>query len=67
VERPLSSSVVAATPTNGRSCEVPAGRLLAEQTLTAPLGYNALALAGGRVYATLADGSAVCLGAKPAQ
>jgi len=43
------------------------GRVVAEQTLAAPLGYNALALAGGRVYATLADGSAVCLGTKPAQ
>jgi len=42
------------------------GKTLAESALPAPLSYNGLALAGGRLYATLADGSAVCLGAKNA-
>ncbi|MGB2821561.1 MAG: PQQ-binding-like beta-propeller repeat protein, partial [Phycisphaerae bacterium] len=38
------------------------GEKTAELTLQAPLAYNGIAVAGGRIYATLADGSAVCLG-----
>jgi hypothetical protein len=40
------------------------GELLADATLGAPLTYNGAAVAGGRVYATLTDGSAVCLGSR---
>ena len=40
------------------------GELLAEATLETPLTYNGAAVACGRVYATLSDGSVVCLGSK---
>jgi outer membrane protein assembly factor BamB len=40
------------------------GQTLAEQRFESPLGYNSVAVADGRVYATLADGSAACLGEK---
>lgn len=40
------------------------GELLAEAALEAPLTYNGAAVAGGKVYATLTDGSVVCLGSK---
>jgi outer membrane protein assembly factor BamB len=40
------------------------GGPVAERTFPAPLTYNGLAVAGGRVYATFDDGSLVCLGAK---
>jgi hypothetical protein len=40
------------------------GELLAEATLGAPLTYNGAAVAGSKVYATLTDGSAVCLGSR---
>jgi outer membrane protein assembly factor BamB len=40
------------------------GTVLAEHTFDAPVAYSAVAVAGGRIYATLADGSVVCLGAK---
>ncbi|MEW6359335.1 MAG: PQQ-binding-like beta-propeller repeat protein [Planctomycetota bacterium] len=43
------------------------GEKIAECAFGAPLSYNGLAVAGGRLYATLADGSAVCLGSKAAQ
>jgi outer membrane protein assembly factor BamB len=40
------------------------GDLLAEAALGAPLTYNGAAVAGGKLYATLTDGSMVCLGSK---
>jgi len=40
------------------------GKLLAEAVFKAPLTYNGAAVAGGKVYATLTDGSVVCLGSK---
>lgn len=41
------------------------GQKTAEHTFSSPLTYNGLAIAAGKVYATFADGSAVCLGRKP--
>ena len=41
------------------------GELLAECSLPARLSYNGLIVANGLLYATLRDGSAVCLGPKP--
>jgi outer membrane protein assembly factor BamB len=38
------------------------GETLAEQFTGSPLVYNSVAVAGGKVYATLADGSVLCLG-----
>ncbi len=38
------------------------GATLAEQLVGSPLIYNSVAVAGGKVYATLADGSVLCLG-----
>ncbi|MBI5687386.1 MAG: PQQ-binding-like beta-propeller repeat protein [Verrucomicrobia bacterium] len=40
------------------------GDLLAEAALDAPLTYNGAAVAGGKIYATLTDGSVLCLGSK---
>ncbi len=44
------------------------GEPKAEHTFNVPLAFNGLAVAGGKVFATLEDGSIVCLGAgvKPA-
>jgi len=39
------------------------GEVIAEHLFSAPLAYNGLAVAGGKVYATFEDGSAACLGA----
>ena len=36
--------------------------LLSEQTFDSPLTYDGLAVAGGNIYATFADGTAACLG-----
>jgi len=41
------------------------GEKAAERMFPSPLTYNGLAVADGKVYATFADGSAVCLGEKP--
>jgi outer membrane protein assembly factor BamB len=41
------------------------GETLAEKLVGSPLVYNSVAVAGGKVYATLADGSVLCLGRKP--
>jgi hypothetical protein len=38
------------------------GETLAEQVVGSPLVYNSVAVAGGKVFATLADGSVLCLG-----
>jgi hypothetical protein len=38
------------------------GKPTAECSFDVPLAYNGLAVAEGRVYATLADGSVACLG-----
>ena len=40
------------------------GERVVERTFPAPLTYSGLALAGSRVHATFADGSAACLGSK---
>jgi outer membrane protein assembly factor BamB len=40
------------------------GAQIAERTFAAPLTYNGMAVAGGRIYATLDDGSMLCLGKK---
>ncbi|MCX6907144.1 MAG: hypothetical protein NTY01_03765, partial [Verrucomicrobia bacterium] len=40
------------------------GEMLAEAVFEAPLTYNGAAVASGKVYATLTDGSVVCLGGK---
>jgi len=40
------------------------GEKIAECAFGAPLSYNGLAVAAGRVYVALADGSAACLGRK---
>jgi len=40
------------------------GETVAERTFPAPVTYNGLALADGRVHATFADGSAACLGSR---
>ena len=42
------------------------GQTLDELALDAPVTYNGLAVAGGKLYATLEDGAAVCLGADAA-
>ena len=38
------------------------GKLLSEATFDAPLVYDAVAVAGGKIYATFADGTAACMG-----
>jgi len=38
------------------------GQKLAEITFDAPLAYEGVAVAGGKIYATFADGSVACLG-----
>jgi len=45
-----------------RVMSIDAGSTVADETLPAPLAYGGLAVADGRIYATLADGSARCLG-----
>ena len=40
------------------------GETVAESTLAAPIGYNGVAVANGNVFATIINGSVVCLGAK---
>jgi len=54
------------TPAKGFACVLASekGELLAEATLETPLTYNGAAVANGKVYATLTDGSAVCLGSR---
>jgi hypothetical protein len=40
------------------------GETKAEYHSGAPLAYNGVVVAGGRIYATFADGTAACLGSK---
>ena len=40
------------------------GAKIAERRFDAPLTYNGVTVAGGMIYATLADGAAVCIGGK---
>ena len=40
------------------------GEALSEKTFESPLGYNSVAVAGGKIYATLTNGAVVCLGSK---
>jgi outer membrane protein assembly factor BamB len=40
------------------------GKPTCEQTFAVPLAYNGVAVAGGKIYASLTDGSVVCLGVK---
>ena len=41
------------------------GKTIVERLFGAPLTYNGLVVVAGKVYATFADGSAVCLGQQP--